>query len=204
MRIIEPEHRFGTLLLIIVVLVFLYFNWYILSGITALLLVFWIFSFCSKIIVPTNPQGIVAPINGRVVWLVQDNDSITIEIKTRWNARIYAPMDLNDVSITYVKGFYFISNSRIANELGARDRLEANVLLDNDDCKLTIDMLPRFFRFCSLRCDSDKPLFLDKIGFLNIGRIRVKLTGSNLQALVSKGDSIKAGMTTIITKQIKA
>ncbi|STQ86693.1 hypothetical protein LS73_003180 [Helicobacter muridarum] len=204
MRIIEPEHRFGTLLLIIVVLVFLYFNWYILSGITALLVFFWIFSFGSKIIVPTNPQGIVAPINGRVVWLMQDNDSITIEIKTRWNARIYAPTDLNDVSITYIKGFYFIGNSRTANELGARDRLEANVLLDNDDCKLTIHMLPRFFRFCSLRCDSDKSLFLDKIGFLNIGRIRVKLTGSNLQALVGKGDSIKAGLTTIITKQRKS
>ncbi|RDU73432.1 hypothetical protein CQA66_01865 [Helicobacter aurati] len=201
MRVIEPESKQGTLLLIIITLVFSYFGWYILASISLLVLLFWLLLCSSKIIIPTNPQGIISPINGKVTQLKQEKDSITIDIATKWNARVYAPSDLNDITLSHTNGFYFITNNPTATKLSANDKLEATILLEQDYCYLTMYLFPRCFKFCTLHTNGDKALFLDKIGFLNIGKIRITLNGKNLQPSIKEGDSVKAGISTIITKQ---
>lgn len=198
MRIIEPEGRNLAYLIIVVGVISAYFECYILGGILLfIILPLWLFFCSSKIINPTMPNAIVSPISGVILHINQSENEIDFCIKARFNGRIYSPSDLQNIIITHQNGFYGINNE-FSKKLNANYTLNANSTLDNQHLDITIHIIPYIFRFCRIKFDSQNSLFLEKIGFLNLGTLHIKIKGDNIQSIAKKGDCVVGGNTALL------
>lgn len=199
MRVIESESKQGAYIIVICGLVAAFFGFYIFTGILLFLLLLWLFFCSSRLINPTTPNAIVSPISGVIENIVQHGDSIEFSIKARFNGRIYAPSDLCKINTQKYHGFYFLRQSSLAKQLSARDLLEAQTTLENENLAIKIEVLPRFLRFCGLYNSKLEALFLEKIGFLNMGILRISIKGKNLKVLVKEKERVYGGSSPLIT-----
>ncbi len=199
MRMIESESKHGSYILIIIGLITSYFGFYILTGIVAILLILWLFFCSTKAINPTIPNSIVTPISGLVRKVVQNEDSIEFSIDARFNGRIFSPCDLYDITTLKKKGFYFAKQNEVSNILETKEFLEAQTLLNNENLAIKIEVIPRLLRFCGINYDKTEALSLDKIGFLNVGTLTIKVIGKNINSLVQEGTKVLGGNTPLVT-----
>ncbi len=198
MRVIESESKQGAYIIVICGLIAAYFGFYILTAILFIVLLAWLFFCSSKLINPTTPNAIVSPISGIVEYIKQHEDSIEFSIKARFNGRIYAPSDLHAMKVRKYHGFYFLRQSMLAKQLGVRELLEAQTILDDENLIIKIEVLPRFLRFCGLYALKMEALFLEKIGFLNVGLLRITIKGQNLRVLVKEHERVLGGSSPLV------
>ena len=77
-------------------------------------------------------------------------------------------------------GFYFLRKSELSNQLGVKELMQAKTMLDNESLSIKIEVLPRVLRFCGLYDGKLESLFLEKIGFLNVGLLRISIKGREI------------------------
>lgn len=198
MRVIESESRQGAYIIVVLGLLAAYFGLYILVGILFVCLLGWFFFCSSRLINPTTPSAIVSPISGVITQIEHSQDSVTFHIKARRNGRIYAPSDLHNVSVRKQHGFYFVRQSALSRELGAREFLSAQTMLENENLGIRIEVLPRLLRACGLYAGKLEALFLEKIGFLNVGMLSITITGHNLKVLVGEKERVLGGQSALV------
>lgn len=198
MRVIESESKQGAYIIIIIGLITAYFGFYILTGIVLLVLLAWLFFCSSKLINPTMPDAIVSPINGVIEHITCNQDCVEFSIKARMNGRIYSPSDLYNISIKKYHGFYFLRTSELSNQLGMREFMSAETTLDGEKLSIKIEVLPRMLRFCGLYDGKLESLFLEKIGFLNVGLLRISIKGQNLKVLAKEHEKVFGGSSSLV------
>lgn len=198
MRVIESESKQGAYIIVICGLIAAFFGFYIVFGILLLFLLFWLFFCSSKLINPTMPNAIVSPISGVIENITYNEDFVEFSIKARFNGRIYAPSDLCEIKVKKYHGFYFLRQSPLAKQLGAKELLEAQTTLENENLIVKIEVLPRFLRFCGLYTSKIEELFLEKIGFLNIGILRISIKGQNLNVLAKEKERVYGGNSSLV------
>ncbi|EMZ39922.1 hypothetical protein LS77_001365 [Helicobacter bilis] len=199
MRVIESESKQGAYIIVIFGLIAAYFGFYILTGILLLMLLAWLFFCSSKLINPTIPNAIVSPISGVIENITHNGDCVEFSIKVRRNGRIYSPSDLHDISVKKYHGFYFLRKSELSNQLGVKELMQAKTMLDNESLSIKIEVLPRVLRFCGLYDGKLESLFLEKIGFLNVGLLRISIKGENLKVLAKEHERVLGGSSPLIT-----
>ncbi|RDU67601.1 hypothetical protein CQA53_00925 [Helicobacter didelphidarum] len=199
MRIIEPEAKSIAYLIIIAGLVTSYFGLYILTTLLFVSLLVWLFFCSSKIINPTIPSAIVSPISGVIKKIEKDSNHIEFQIKARFNGRIYAPNDLQNIRISHHHGFYTLSNhSAFGRMFAPKDILEADSIFANNNLRIKIEVMPNLFRFCGLNYANSKSLFLEKIGFLNTGSLSISIYGDNLESFAQEGSYVVGGNSPLV------
>ncbi|MWV61217.1 hypothetical protein DCO58_10780 [Helicobacter saguini] len=199
MRFIEPEGRSVAYVIVIFVLILLYFGCYIVGAIFLLsILPLWLFFCSSKIITPSMPNAIVAPISGIIKEIEVSQNEIKFHISPRFNGRIYSPNDLQNIHITHTFGFFNFGFNDFTKMLNARDILSATSNLDGVTLNVEMYLTPYIFRFCGLKFSGKNALFLEKIGFLNLGVLTLSVKGKNLQSLARANDKIVGGNTALV------
>lgn len=199
MRIVESESRQGSYFIVICGLIAAFFGFYIFTGILFVLLLLWLFFCSSRLINPTTPNAIVSPISGVIKSISYGKDCVEFKIKARFNGRIYAPSDLRAMQTKKYHGFYFLRQDKTAKQLAAKDMLEAQTTLENENLAIKIEVLPSFLRICGLHTNKLEALFLEKIGFLNAGVLNISVKGNNLKVLVKEKEHVRGGSSPIVT-----
>lgn len=199
MRFIEPEGRNVAYIIVILVLILSYFGFYVIGGVFLfIVLPLWLFFCSSKIINPSLPNAIVAPISGVIKDVEINQNEIRFSISPRFNGRIYSPNDLQNIRITRTFGFYAAGFNNFTKMLNAHDILSATSSLDGVNLNVEMRLVPYIFRFCRLKFSGSNSLFLEKIGFLNLGMLQINIKGENLHTLAKQGDRIVGGSTALI------
>lgn len=199
MRVIESESRQGAYIIIIFGLIFAFFGLYIVTGILFCLLLLWLFFCSSKLINPTIPDAIVSPISGVIEKISYNEDCVEFSIKARFNGRIYAPSDLCLIQTKKYHGFYFLQQSPVSKQLNTKDFLEAQTALGSENLVVKIEVIPRFLRICGLYTSKIEALFLEKIGFLNMGILRISIKGQNLKVIAKERERVYGGNSPLVT-----
>lgn len=198
MRIIENESKPGAYVMVILGLISAYFGFYILTGILFFTLMLWLFFCSSKLINPTSPSAIVSPINGVIDDVKYDGQSVEFTIISRFNGRIYAPCDLHETKVKKCHGFYFMRNSELSNQIGVCESMLAKTVIEDENLVIEIEIRPRLFSFCSLHSNKTESLFLEKIGFLNVGSLQINIKGNNLKVIAKKNEKVMGGISQLI------
>lgn len=199
MRFIEPEAKGGGYAIVIISLLLIYFGFYVVGGIFLfLILPLWLFFCSSKIINPCLPNAITAPISGVIQTLETRENELIFKIKPRFNGRIYSPNDLQNIRITRTFGFFGLGFNAFTNLLNTHDNLSATSVLNGKNLDVEMRLVPYLFSFCRLKFSSNSSLFLEKIGFLNLGNLTLSVKGENLQSLAKQGDRIVGGSTALV------
>lgn len=198
MRILENEGKQGAYIILIFGLIFAYFGFYVLTIILLFILLTWLFFYSSRLVNPTMPNAIVSPINGVINSINQKEHSVEFIIKSRFNGRIYAPSDLHEIQVKKYHGFYFLYKSELSNKIGTKELMYAETILNDEKLFVEIEVLPRAFSVCGLCISRSESLFLEKIGFLNMGLLRISIKGNNITIIAKENEKVIGGISPLI------
>ncbi|PAF43680.1 hypothetical protein [Helicobacter sp. 11S02629-2] len=200
---LEKEGKAGALVILVLLFIFLFLSLYTISIIIFICLLIWLKLFSTRVILPSQPENIIAPINGVIKDIKTDSNFHTIYIKTKNSSRIYAPFDLSEAKVSEIHGFsLFYGDENIKPILNENTTLKANYFANSCVKSMEISIYPTFFKSANLTISRSNPNFLDKIGFLNFGLLVIRLDSKESLA-VAIGDSLKGGVSPLLKQDHK-
>ncbi|PAF43309.1 phosphatidylserine decarboxylase [Helicobacter sp. 11S03491-1] len=195
-QLIAKEGYKGTVILVLAVLIFLWWGWHLLIFLSFLGLFLWLFIFRNPERLASDPFNpiLIAPIDGEIVKIYNDNERICILIDVNWFdvGVLRAPIGISNYEVSKINGFFlrFIQES-------FKNIFNTKIIFSSkQDYHFEMELYPQVFSSANIY---EKSAFVanDRMGFMKLGQLMLRFPAQFLDLKANVGDKIKGGQTLI-------